>query len=172
MDTDTNQCIELADSLHESLIRNLMKEHGFEFTLVDADAQYFEVICPRFSDLRDLYKVERLSFNVFLLFDKPAIQVEMKANSGRMVISQTLGFSDGSKTFLNIEDTVTECIRLAMFRGGKLPELTEKKGECVVCLDEKEVLELKCHSDHILCNRCFIEIFMRQALCPLCRSPF
>ena len=172
MTTDTKQCIELANLLHESLIRNLMKEHGFEFTLVDEDETYFEILCPRFSDIRDLHKVERLSFNVFQVLDKTTIQLEMKGKSGNMIISQMLGFPDGSKTFLNIDDTVAECVRLAMFRGGNPPDLMKKKGECVVCLDEKEVLELKCHSNHTLCNKCFIEIFIRQALCPLCRSSF
>jgi hypothetical protein len=149
-----------------------MAEYGFEFTLVDIDATYFEVFSPRFSDLRDLHKVERLSFNVFSVLDKPEIQIELKAKSGKMIISQMLGFPDGTKTFLNVEDTVTECVRLAMFRGGKPPSLIEKKGECVVCLDEKDVLELECHPDHTLCNRCFIEIFIRHPLCPLCRVPF
>jgi len=44
------------------------------------------------------------------------------------------------------------------------------EGECIVCYEEGEVIELKCHKSHTLCNSCIPKIIMRGALCPMCRQ--
>ena len=49
-------------------------------------------------------------------------------------------------------------------------ECTSSEGECVVCYQEGEVIELKCHASHTLCNSCITKIIMRGSLCPMCRQ--
>lgn len=49
-------------------------------------------------------------------------------------------------------------------------ECQTSEGECIVCYQEGEVIELKCHASHTLCNSCITKIIMRGALCPMCRQ--
>lgn len=49
-------------------------------------------------------------------------------------------------------------------------ECQASEGECIVCYEEGEVIELKCHKSHTLCNSCIPKIIMRGALCPMCRQ--
>jgi len=49
-------------------------------------------------------------------------------------------------------------------------ECQATQGECIVCYQEGEVIELKCHESHTLCNSCMPKIIMRGALCPMCRQ--
>lgn len=49
-------------------------------------------------------------------------------------------------------------------------ECQASEGECIVCYQEGEVIELKCHKSHTLCNSCMPKIIMRGALCPMCRQ--
>jgi len=49
-------------------------------------------------------------------------------------------------------------------------ELVVSKGECVVCYTEGNILELPCHSSHVLCEECTIKVCYKDALCPLCRQ--
>ncbi len=53
-----------------------------------------------------------------------------------------------------------------------IPELVNSYGECVVCYNDGDVLEWPCHPSHIVCQKCTEKIFMRGALCPLCRKHF
>lgn len=47
-----------------------------------------------------------------------------------------------------------------------------KRGTCVVCFDEKTVVTLSCHDDHVLCKECALEIFLPRSdvKCPCCRE--
>ena len=46
-----------------------------------------------------------------------------------------------------------------------------QKAECVVCLEEKNVLEWPCHIMHITCEECSIKIIATgRIFCPLCRK--
>lgn len=49
-------------------------------------------------------------------------------------------------------------------------DLVVSKGECVVCYTEGNILELPCHSSHVLCEECTIKVCYKDALCPLCRQ--
>ena len=48
----------------------------------------------------------------------------------------------------------------------------EKQGTCVVCFDEKTVVSLSCHDEHVLCKDCALEIFLPRCdvICPCCRE--
>ena len=50
--------------------------------------------------------------------------------------------------------------------------LSSQKQECVVCLEEKDVLEWPCHTTHVTCEECVLKIlrFIRQVSCPICRK--
>lgn len=45
----------------------------------------------------------------------------------------------------------------------------DKEAECVVCLQEKEVLMWPCHTSHVTCAECTIELSSRRVSCPICR---
>jgi hypothetical protein len=45
----------------------------------------------------------------------------------------------------------------------------DKEEECVVCLQEKEVLMWPCHTSHVTCTECTIELSSRRFSCPICR---
>ena len=46
----------------------------------------------------------------------------------------------------------------------------DKKSECVVCLQEKDVLIWPCHKLHVTCTECTIELVSWKVSCPLCRQ--
>jgi len=49
----------------------------------------------------------------------------------------------------------------------------DQKAECVVCLDEKNVLGWPCHIMHVTCKDCSIKIIATGRIsCPLCRKEF
>jgi len=49
--------------------------------------------------------------------------------------------------------------------------LSTQKQECVVCLEEKDVLEWPCHTTHVTCEECVLKIVrFRQISCPICRK--
>ena len=49
--------------------------------------------------------------------------------------------------------------------------LSSQKQECVVCLEEKDVLEWPCHKTHVTCEECVLKIVrFRQVSCPICRK--
>ena len=50
--------------------------------------------------------------------------------------------------------------------------LSNQKQECVVCLEEKDVLEWPCHTTHVTCEECVLKIlrFIGQVSCPICRK--
>jgi hypothetical protein len=52
--------------------------------------------------------------------------------------------------------------------------LSNRKQECVVCLQEKDVLEWPCHTTHVTCEECVLKIvklrFIRPVSCPICRK--
>jgi hypothetical protein len=45
----------------------------------------------------------------------------------------------------------------------------DKETECVVCLQEKDVLMWPCHTSHVTCAECTIELVSRRVSCPICR---
>ncbi len=47
---------------------------------------------------------------------------------------------------------------------------SKEKSECVVCLEEKIVIEWPCHSSHVTCEDCTIKIIRKYPKCPLCRK--
>lgn len=51
-----------------------------------------------------------------------------------------------------------------------IPPLLQSNGECVVCLQEGDVLEWPCHNLHITCEKCIVKIIARDSKCPLCRK--
>ena len=49
--------------------------------------------------------------------------------------------------------------------------LSRQKQECVVCLEEKDVLEWPCHTTHVTCEECVVKIVkLRRVSCPICRK--
>ena len=49
--------------------------------------------------------------------------------------------------------------------------LANQKQECVVCLEEKDVLEWPCHTTHVTCEECVLKIVkLRHVSCPICRK--
>ena len=46
----------------------------------------------------------------------------------------------------------------------------DEKSECVVCLQEKDVLIWPCHKLHVTCTECTIELVSCKISCPLCRQ--
>ena len=46
----------------------------------------------------------------------------------------------------------------------------DEKSECVVCLQEKDVLMWPCHKLHVTCTECTIELVSWKVSCPLCRQ--
>ena len=54
------------------------------------------------------------------------------------------------------------------------PELVIKlettHGECIVCYNEGVMLELPCHTTHILCKQCITKVILSGSLCPMCRK--
>ena len=78
-------------------------------------------------------------------------------------------YSDNSGYDEDDEDEDTEPDRIITVP----PQLVEsdKQSECVVCLQEKEVLVWPCHITHVTCKECIIKIIKhRQLACPLCRK--
>jgi len=49
-------------------------------------------------------------------------------------------------------------------------QLQTTHGECIVCYNEGDMLELPCHTTHILCKQCISKVIMRGSLCPMCRK--
>ena len=47
---------------------------------------------------------------------------------------------------------------------------TDNETECVVCLETKEVLMWPCHTSHVTCTECTIELCSRRVSCPICRG--
>ena len=47
---------------------------------------------------------------------------------------------------------------------------SDNEEECVVCLQQKEVLMWPCHKAHVTCAECTIELSSRRFSCPICRS--
>ena len=49
--------------------------------------------------------------------------------------------------------------------------LSNQKQECVVCLEEKDVLLWPCHTTHVTCEECVLKIVrFRRVSCPICRK--
>ena len=46
----------------------------------------------------------------------------------------------------------------------------KEKAECVVCLEEKIVIEWPCHFSHVTCEDCTVKIITKCPKCPLCRT--
>ena len=49
-------------------------------------------------------------------------------------------------------------------------KLNTSEGECIVCYQEGNVVELQCHPSHILCDQCTSKIIACGSLCPMCRQ--
>ena len=47
---------------------------------------------------------------------------------------------------------------------------SKEQAECVVCFEEKKVVEWPCNSLHITCEECAIKIIKSSPKCPLCRK--
>ena len=138
-----NNCLAFTDELHGFLVRILPKE-GFEFFGAGLEDTYFEVLFPYDSPIRELndQKIERIMFHVVPFEDTTRIRVEMKSQTGRMIISPCLGYENGERIFTRKESVLDECIRLAWSPTPRpIPQLSRSKGECVVCLQEGDVLE-------------------------------
>jgi len=65
-------------------------------------------------------------------------------------------------------ESVTETIADLVIPSALL--YADKEEECVVCLQEKEVLIWPCHTSHVTCTECTIELCSRRVSCPLCRG--
>lgn len=168
-----NNCLAVTDDLHGFLVRILQKEHGFEFFASDIEDTYFEVLFPYDSPIRELneQKIERMMFHVVPFEDNTRIYVKMKSRTGRMVFSPCLGYENGERIFSTKESVLDECIRLAWSPIARpVPPLSHSIGECVVCLQEGDVLEWPCHNLHVTCESCIIKIIARDSKCPLCRE--
>jgi hypothetical protein len=49
--------------------------------------------------------------------------------------------------------------------------VSNKNGECIVCLEEKKVMIWPCHIKHMTCEYCTVQLFARQMIsCPMCRT--
>ena len=46
----------------------------------------------------------------------------------------------------------------------------DEKKECVICLEKKDVLVWPCHTSHVTCTQCTIELVSLAVSCPLCRQ--
>ena len=46
----------------------------------------------------------------------------------------------------------------------------DEKKECVICLEKKDVLVWPCHTSHVTCTQCTIELVSLAVFCPLCRQ--
>jgi hypothetical protein len=46
----------------------------------------------------------------------------------------------------------------------------DDKKECVICLEKKDVLVWPCHTLHVTCTQCTIELLSLPVFCPLCRQ--
>jgi len=46
----------------------------------------------------------------------------------------------------------------------------DDKTQCVICLEKKDVLVWPCHTSHVTCTQCTIELLSLQVSCPLCRQ--
>ena len=65
-------------------------------------------------------------------------------------------------------ESVTETISTLVIPSDLL--YADKEVECVVCLQEKEVLMWPCHTSHVTCAECTIELSSRLVSCPICRA--
>jgi len=167
-----NNCLAVTDELHQFLVGILPKE-GFEFFGAGLEDTYFEVLFPYDSPIRELndQKIERMMFHVIPFEDTTRIHVKMKSQTGRMIISPCLGYEHGEKIFITKESVLDECISLAWSPIPRpIPQLSHSNGECVVCLQEGEVLEWPCHNLHVTCELCIVKIIARDSKCPLCRE--
>jgi hypothetical protein len=167
-----NNCLAVTDELHRFLVRRLPQE-GFEFFAADLEDTYFEVLFPYDSPIRELndQKIERIMFHVVPFEDTTRIRLEMKSQTGRKIISPCLGYENGERIFTTQESVLYECIRLAWSPIPRpIPPLSQSTGECVVCLQEGDVLEWPCHNLHVTCESCILKIISRDSKCPLCRE--
>jgi len=46
----------------------------------------------------------------------------------------------------------------------------DDKTQCVICLEKKDVLIWPCHTSHVTCTQCTIELLCLPVSCPLCRQ--
>jgi hypothetical protein len=65
-------------------------------------------------------------------------------------------------------ESVTETIATLVIPSSLL--YSDNEEECVVCLQQKEVLMWPCHKKHVTCVECTIELSSRSFSCPICRS--
>lgn len=170
-----NNCIQVTDELYAFLVKVLPRDHLFEFFASDLKDTYFEILFPTDSPIRQFENknIERLMFHVVPSEQRTCIRVEMKSKLGRHVISPSLGYEDGTKIFTSKEEVLDECIRLAWSPPSPPHELSlldKTTGECVVCLNEGEVLKWPCYSSHVTCEACAIKIITRTFKCPICRA--
>jgi hypothetical protein len=107
-----HNCLEVTDNLHRFLVRRLPKE-GFEFFAADLEDTYFEVLFPYASPIRQLndQRIERMMFHIVPFEDTTRIRIEMKSQTGRMIISPCLGYEHGERIFTTQESVLEECIR-------------------------------------------------------------
>jgi hypothetical protein len=168
-----NICLAVTDDLYRFLVGILPKEYGFEFFASNVEDTYFEVLFPYDSPIRKLneQKIETIIFHVVPFEETTHIRVEMKSQTGRIVFSPCLGYEHGERIFSTKESLLDECIRLAWSPIARpVPPLSHSIGECVVCLQEGDVLEWPCHNLHVTCESCIIKIIARDSKCPLCRE--
>ena len=168
-----NICLAVTNDLYRFLVGILPKEYGFEFFASNVEDTYFEVLFPYDSPIRELneQKIETIIFHIVPFEETTCIRVEMKSQTGRIVFSPCLGYEHGERIFSTKESVLDECIRLAWSHiAHPVPPLSHSIGECVVCLQEGEVLEWPCHNLHVTCESCIVKIIARDSKCPLCRA--
>ena len=171
-----NNCIQVTDELHALLIKVLPRDHLFEFFASDLEDTYFEILFPTDSPIRQFENknIERLMFHVVPNEQNTCIRVEIKSRLGRLVISPSLGYEDGTKIFTTKEQVLDECIRLAWSLPSPPPPelslLDKTTGECVVCFNEGDVLQWPCCALHVTCEACATKIITSNFKCPICRA--
>jgi len=146
-----------------SIISNKLKGQGAMMYL--QMFKYVNTLAPQLKDLclniKVSYRIGKSRYGdhfieVFLTNDKLNWQIIKECNQRPHVkILRKFMFDTEKIAHLVIPSSLLYC---------------DEKAECVVCLQEKDVLVWPCHTSHVTCTECTVELSSRNVSCPLCRK--
>jgi len=139
------------------------------FTLIMFE--YIDSIAPQLYDLISIIKIvnQRGKIRHGNLFNKHGSLTDNQTNSEILVDCNHRPNIKVLREFMvdmiNAE-FVTDTISTLVVPSALL--YADNEAECVTCLEKKEVLMWPCHTSHVTCQECTIELCSRRVSCPIC----
>ena len=152
-----------------SIFRNQLNyQHGEHLQMF----KYIDSISPRLNDLCVNIKViDRIGkFRYGEYFTEGYLTNNNSVSEILKECNQTPNIKILREFMFDILDPEFETETIASLVIPNLLLYGDEKSECVVCLQEKDVLIWPCHKLHVTCAECTIELLSCKVSCPLCRQ--